>query len=281
MKKILVPIDFSEVSLNALEFALEIAARRQASIEVLHAYKFPAINQSYAPVSVYSQLMEGQENKAIAEFTEFIKQSSKRTQDLIEKVSINFTLQMGFVPDVILTNAKEKRVDLIVMGTTGASGIKAAFLGSIAGEVMENAYCPVLAIPKNAKFNGVIRKIGVTSDFTDDDKKVFDYMLNWAMPFNAEVICFHVDLNHTHDYTQKMNKLASHYIGSKNTDFEVIDEQNLQVGIERFVKDKNIDVLAMLINKRSFFRELFHYSTAKNLSYHSNIPILAIQSHIL
>jgi len=121
----------------------------------------------------------------------------------------------------------------------------------------------------------------VTSDFTEEDRKVFDYVYNWSTPFNAEVKCFHVDLNHTHQFSNKIGKLAGRYTGKERAGFMVVENDNLQDGIERFVVKENIDILAMLIHKRNFFQELFHYSQAKNLSYHTNLPILAVQAHIL
>lgn len=279
MKKILVPIDFSPISMNSLEYALEIAAKHNSAIEVLHIYKFPEPGH-YMPEHLFTMVSNNEEANASAAFIEYVKNSSPRVHELMGKVAVNFNIYMGFVPDAIITHAKDNKFDLIVMGTTGASGAKAAFFGSIAGEVMENAYCPVLAIPENAKFNGVIRKIAVTSDFTEEDKKVFNYILDWSQPFNAEVKCFHVDLNHTEQFTKKMDKLAANYTGNERAGFSVVDESNLQQGIEKFVQEENIDVLAMLIHKRSFFRELFHYSQAKNLSYHTNLPILAVQAHL-
>jgi len=149
MKKILVPIDFSEVSMNALEYALSIAERHYSSVEVIHIYKYPS-GDHYMPGQIYTLLSDNEEERAAIAFIEYIKNSSQRVHDLLDKVQVNFNIFMGFVPDGILTYAKEKRADLIVLGTTGASGAKAAFFGSVAGEVMESAYCPVLVIPEKS-----------------------------------------------------------------------------------------------------------------------------------
>ncbi len=279
MKTILVPIDFSPISMNALEYGIRIAHTFGCNLEVIHFYNISIVDP-YTPLDIVNSLISDKEDQAAALFTEHIMNLSKEIESLFNQLSVNLRVKAGFLPTDIVDAAKSIRADLIVMGTKGASGLKEVFFGSITGEVMERAYCPVLAIPENATFDGNIQSIGLTIDFSEEDAPALNYLQTWGNYFEADIKCFHVDLAHTHAYTQKMGKLAAKYENNLNISFDVVDGSDLMDEIEKFVKEKQIDVLAMLTHKRAFWKELFNFSHAKQLSYHTDIPILAIQAEL-
>ncbi len=282
MKTILVPIDFSQCSLNALEYAIKMANKMNASIEVLHVYQIPQpIGDTYIPPEVINSLDLNREDVAIGKFTDFIMDVSSKIYPQAENVPINVSLKRGLVHTDILESAQQLRVDLIVMGTTGASGIKEMFVGSVAGEVMENAYCPVLAIPEYAIFDGEIKTIVVPTDYSEENRLLLNYLVDWSNNFGAQLKCFHIDLAHTEAYTLKMQALASKFDGNRNITFDVVEGNNLLDEIQNYVEMHQADVLAMMVHKRNFFQELFNQSNAKQLAYKSNIPVLAFQSHLL
>ncbi len=279
MKKILVPIDFSQAAMNAFKYALKIAESLNCEMEVLHVYKFPVVDP-YMPVHILDSLSQEQQDKAMADFIDYVQNLAEEDHEILEKIPMNYRLQMGFGTEEILATAKKIKADMIVMGTTGASGIKAMFLGSVAGEVIEKASCPVLAIPKDAVFDGSIKKIAFPTDFSEENHKALNYLTELANILESEVDCFHVDLSHTEQYTHKMQQFANQHPANETVKFEVIDGNNLIVDMEKYAKDKEVDVLAMVTHKRNFFQELFSFSHAKQLSYQSTMPILGIQSHL-
>lgn len=280
MKKILIPIDFSEVSMNAFKYALKIAQKLKWSVEVLHIYKFPIIDP-YMPVSILESLASDKQDQAVANFTNYVKSISEENHDILDDIYLNFHLQMGFAADEIITFARELRPDMIVMGTTGASSkIKAMFLGSIAGEVMEKAPCPVLAIPENAIFDGNIERIGMPIEFDEENASALVYIAELAKELEAKVACFHVDIGHKEQYTHNMEKVSNQLEWNKDMHFEVIDGIVLLDEIEQYAKKNDIEVIAMLTHKRGFFKELFHMSHAKQLSYNTSIPILGMPANL-
>jgi len=279
MKKILVPIDFSEAAMNAFRYALKIAENLNWEMEVLHVYKYPLVDP-YMPVHILDSLSKEQQKKATADFVDYVQNLAKEDHKLLEKISMNYRLQMGFGTEEILEIAKEIRADMIIMGTTGASGIKAMFLGSVAGEVIEKAKCPVLAIPKLAKFDGSIKKIAFPTDFEQKNHKALDYLEELANQLEAEINCFHIDLSNTEQYNHKMQQFAKQHNTYKKTNFEVIEGNDLLEGMEKYAKEKEADVLAMVTHKRNFFKKFFSSSHAKQLSYKSTLPILGIQAHL-
>jgi len=279
MKKIVVPIDFSPISINAFEYALRLADAFGCEIEVINMYSPIVSDYPYMPRNIINEIIEGKKDTAIINFIEYVKNQSEVINMLFNKVSVNIDMIPGVGTIDILEAIKKKRADLVVMGTKGASGLKETFFGSITGEVMESASCPVLAIPEEAKYRG-INTIAVTTDFVDKDDRIINYLQTWASNFKANIKCIHVDLNHTHEYTKKMDSLASLFGESRNISFEVIDDTDVLKGISNFIDKNNVNILGMVIHQRNIIQELFNYSYTKKMVYHTKTPVLAMQAKL-
>ena len=279
MKKIVVPIDFSPISINAFEYALRLADAFGCEIEVINMYSPIVSDYPYMPGNIINEIIEGKKDTAIINFIEYVKNQSEVINMLFNKVSVNIDMIPGVGTIDILEAIKKKRADLVVMGTKGASGLKETFFGSITGEVMESASCPVLAIPEEAKYRG-INTIAVTTDFVDKDDRIINYLQTWASNFKANIKCIHVDLNHTHEYTKKMDSLASLFGESRNISFEVIDDTDVLRGISNFIDKNNVNILGMVIHQRNIIQELFNYSYTKKMVYHTKTPVLAMQAKL-
>ena len=279
MKKIIVPIDFSPISINAFEYALRLADTFACEIEVIHMYSPVVADYPYMLGNIVNELIEGKKDTAIIKFTEYVKNQSEVINSFFNKVPINFDVMPGAGTIDIIEAIERKRADLVVMGTKGASGLKETFFGSITGEVMESASCPVLGIPEEAKFYG-INTIAVTTNFVDRDDRIINYLQTWASYFKANIKCIHVDLNHTHEYTKKMDSLASLFSESRDISFAVIDDTDVLKGISNFIDNNGVNILGMVIHKRNIIQELFNYSYTKKMAYHTNTPILAMQARL-
>ena len=117
----------------------------------------------------------------------------------------------------ILAVAAEEEADMIIMGTTGAGGMK-GIIGSVAGNVMEHASCPVLAVPRKAVFDGTINKIAYTTSFKKEEEGGLRKVIEMAKVADAELHCVNVDLPHTESYLQRMTELATQYQESVRID---------------------------------------------------------------
>jgi len=281
MKKILFPTDFSDAANHAFIYALQVAKKLGAQIITLHVYQLPDIKALHLPVTlkeVYDSLkVEVFEN--YRDEVPFLRKIAE--ENGYGDVPMTHSLEEGESIPGILKAAQSTGADMIVMGTKGAGWLKEIFIGSVAGEVLENAPCPVLAVPIEATFDGTINKIAVTTDFTEEDCKTLNKVLEWAQQFDAVVYCVHVDTSHTEGIVRNMEKFKEKMGITHGIEYVVLNEFDLEKSISQFIESHQIDILAMLTHKRSFFEELFNYSHAKAMSYHTNIPILSIQAHTL
>jgi nucleotide-binding universal stress UspA family protein len=187
-------------------------------------------------------------------------------------------MEEGETISSIIDMAKKEEADLIVMGTTGASGLKEIFIGSVAAEIMENAPCPVFAVPRDAKFDGRLDRIGFTTEFKKEEKLALEFLHKWAKPFEADIYCVHADLKHIEPLAHRMDELKAEFLEWRDVHFDVVDSTDLESAVTAYMAEYRIDVLAMVIHKRNFFQEIFSYSQTKKMAYHLKTPILALQA---
>ena len=276
MKKILFPTDFSAAAENAFIYALQLADHFNSEVIVLHVYNLVDALDIYAPYNMgdlYERLRENKW-KNYQDSVEPLKTFAQE-KDLghIKQV---YVMEEGALIESIINVAKRDEVDMIVMGTTGAYGFKEIFLGSVAGELLENAPCKVLAVPDEAVFDGKIDNIGFTTTYQEEEKQALLELLEWTNPMEAMIHVVNVDLSHTEFYLNRMDQLQSEFTSQNRLNFDVVQGTDFTEAITTYLVNQKIDILAMVTHKRNFIQELFNYSRAKTLSYHSKTPILSL-----
>lgn len=153
IKNILVPTDNSVNSREALRHALALAERYKSTIYVVHVIDFGYLEEALKCESIPSRtplLLEKKIfKKGLKETEKFIKKSTECNKGY-QTVTI---IKKGTPFREIITTAREKEIDLIVMGTHGRTALSHALMGSVAEKVVRNAPCPVMTVkPKNYKF---------------------------------------------------------------------------------------------------------------------------------
>jgi len=277
MKKILYNTDFSDCSINAFVYALHLADQFNAEIITLHTYSRPVIGSMYLP-NTYQNIYAHLETD---EFDMF-KDTSKLLHIIAEKykkdqIKNTFLMVEDDTISGMLNTIEKEDIDIVVMGTKGASGLKEVFMGSVTSHLMEQSPCPVLAIPENADYNGGIKNILFSSDFFPEDISSLKYALDLSDNLNAHFECINTAVDYS-DYKEKLianwsEKLQ--FTKYKDLNFSIIDASTLSE-ITDYINVNNIDLLITTIYKNNFIEDLFHYSLAKRLAHHSTIPVLTI-----
>jgi nucleotide-binding universal stress UspA family protein len=278
MKKILFPTDFSDAADQAFVYALQLASKLDAELLVLHIWHPSGVAEEYMTASlegIYRDL-------DLANFENFRDEiphlREMAANNGLEQVSMTFLLDSGLADECIIQAADDNEVDLIIMGTRGASGLRRIFLGTTTAEVMENAHCPVLGVPEKGTFDPSISTIVFSVNFEPAEQEALQKVLAFAEAFDADIYCLHVDVSHTHELTRRMDSWKAPFADHPRLHFQVIDGNDTRKEILSFVEQNEVDLLAMLIHKRGFFEELFNLSYTKQLAYHAHLPILALQA---
>ncbi|GEM_PF-388809 len=182
LKKILVPIDFSELSLNALHHAIKLAQRTQARIMLLH------VVQPYVDLYGDSGVMMAASNLE----NEVLKQSARRLEHIAEttrkrsRVRIDTKLILGTIDTTITRTASTIKADLIIMGTHGANGFLDTILGSTTYQVVALSKVPVLSVHKQITRTGYTHIVYPVREGTRFMDK-YPYAVAFAKLFNARI----------------------------------------------------------------------------------------------
>lgn len=279
MKRILFPTDFSEASNNAFVYALKLADAIKAELITLHAYELPQLHMGGLP----NTLKEVYDSIELENFENF-KDQIPLLREIAEKhklghVKISNILKHGDLIWTIKKVTKEENIDYVVMGTKGATGLKETFLGSNTGSVMTELEAYVIGVPQSSEYNG-IQNIVFTTRFREKDLKALKKVIKLAKLFDAKVHCLYVKTKKT-DVNPVIIEDWKFLLKDEKVVFHIIEDENVQQTILHFVDSYNVDLLAMLNYKRGFFEELFKQSLTQKLSYHVQIPLLAIHESSL
>ena len=268
MKKFLVPIDFSDTSLNAARYAVALTKDiPDARIILYHVYS----RISFATLT--SKEEGSRQLVSEAELNE-IKTKISEGNDNITCVAEegSFVENIG---DYVMGNYME----LVVMGITGSSRITQVFMGTNTLNVIRNITCPVMIIPPDAKFTG-LKKVVFTSDFKDVARTTPFFALKKILDtFKPQLDILNVDSEHYVELTNQFKierEAMEDKLGSYQPEFSFLRAYDFLDGINSFVETKNIDAIISVPHKHSFLSQLFKTSHTKKLAYHSHVPIIAV-----
>ncbi|MBA4277659.1 universal stress protein [Flavobacterium sp.] len=274
MKKILFPTDFSEVASNAFVHALEFAKIVQGELVLLHTFELPVYDNQFFPEN-YNVVFDSLQLSEFDMFKEEIPKLRMIAEERnLDKIKMTHRLMDGNLIYNMKRAIKEEKIDFVVMGTSGASGWEAFFLGSNAGSVISAIDVPVLSVPLEAKFKKV-ETIGFTTRYRAKDKKALKDVLNIAKKMKAKVRCLYVKTNNSDVAEATMKHWEKEFEGEPVI-FSVIPSDDVKSTIMDFVLFKDIDLLAMMTYKRNFFVELFKPSLTQKFANDFDVPILAM-----
>lgn len=277
MKKILFPTDFSEVANNAFVHALEFAKKVQGELVLLHTFELPIYDNQFFPEN-YTVIFDSLQLSEFDMFKEeILKLRTIAEERKLDNIKMSHKLMDGNLIYNIKRAIKEEEIKFVVMGTAGASGWEAFFLGTNTGSVINTVEVPVLCVPLEAEFKKA-ETIGFTTRYRDKDKTALKEVLKIAKKMHAKIKCLYVRTSNS-DVSEATIKEWEAEFKEEPIQFTVIPSDEVKETILDFVLFKEIDILAMLTYKRNFFVELFKPRLTQTITNNSDIPILVMHEH--
>lgn len=273
MKKILVPTDFSDNAKNALDYAVKIAGKLNAEILLMHAVQLPVIDPNM-PGNMMDAVLKEMEDDAKQKLKKTANEATEKTNG---KIQCKQTIRVGFAVEEIVTASADKKCDMIIMGTKGASGLKEIMMGSNTASVIEKTRCTVFAIPEKSKFKK-IEKVVYATDFKSDDLPVIRELVNFAKMFDSHLSIIHIHPEKEKNVDEKLDELfikVKYQTDYEMISFHIVNNEKIVSAINTFSEKNGADVLALATYNRGLFETLFHNSVTKQIAYHTSIPLLA------
>jgi len=272
------PTDFSKNSINAINYAAELFKNEACEFYVINIQKASSfvsddLMTMTSSATIYHTLIDIAK-KSIKNVINDVKETYNN--DLHEFYSI---VDYDNFVDGINQVCETRHIDLIVMGTKGASGAEKVIFGSNTARVMQRCSTPVLAIPDGCKFNG-LDKIAFTSNYlTKYNKSDLSSLLYISNLYKSTVDILH--LTNKDDLTSKQenNKaFLDTYFSNINHEFINLEKKDIFRTVQQYVSDNDIKVLAMTSRHHSFLERLFARHLVETFAFKIDIPFLVMEN---
>ncbi|MBT0607734.1 universal stress protein [Aequorivita echinoideorum] len=271
MKRILVPTDFSKQAENALKVAVQLAKKHGSEIFVLHSMEMPlhlaTTDQGQLPESLF-----------------FIKKAEKNFAELLEQpylngINIHEAIGHNEIYEDTQTAAEKNNIDLIVMGSRGASGFKEMFVGSNTEKVVRTSKIPVLVIKnEHADFN--VKDFVFATDFTEECRAPFVQAQKFAKSIGATMHLLLIntpsDFKTNTQAMETMNKFVKG-MGAENYTLNVYNDTSVEKGILNFAKENNAQLIGMSTHGRKGISHFFNGSISEDMVNHAKMPVITFK----
>lgn len=273
MKKILVPTDFSEQAENALKVAVHLAKKYDSEIYLLHMLELPI--QEIDALSTPSALPEAMFFMKLAEQKFEALLSKSYLKDLrVKDIVKNFPSFSS-----VIDTCHEHDVDLIVMGSHGASGIKEMFIGSNAEKVVRTSDIPVLVIKgKHDNFN--VKNFVFASDFKNDNKETYRQATEFAQSLGAKIHLLMVntanDFLSTSEAKNRIDNFTKEY-DFKDFTIHIYNDESIEAGVFNFSKEIHADLIGISTHGRQGISRFFNGSIGEDVVNHADLPVITFK----
>ncbi|MCU0439967.1 MAG: universal stress protein [Raineya sp.] len=278
MKKILVPTDFSDFADKALQTAVSIAKKIKAEIFLVNVNE---MSVAALPIAEYYYYDKEKEQSYLQMVNESLDKTLKKiTSDMdLADIPVSTLVESGLLVDTVEEVSRREKVDLIIMGTQGATGTKEMLIGSNTEKVVRNAPCPVLSVPN--KVYDTFKKIVFPTTLRPDQLSAFKQLADLQTVFEGQIQLLYLNnpahLSDNEAIIARKDELVKES-GLKNVDIfmgeqNVFDEEN---AILDFAKSQQADLIVMATHQRKGLAHLFLGSITEDTINHAEVPVLAI-----
>lgn len=272
MKKILVPCDFSKQAVNAFRFALDIARKSGGEVHLTHVIELPVMHDSVLmPVMSFEEvLFKELKEKADIQY-EKLKKKYADPKDQVKTVT-----QFGAPARMIVSYIEDKSIDLVIMGTKGASGVKEYVIGSNAEKIVRNSPVPVIAIkdyPKGGTIKNIVFPNTLHTELQEDLMMHVKAMQHFFKA-NIHIVWVNTPSNFTRDITtlKRLQDFAKRFL-FKNYTIHVFNDLYEEDGIINFAHNIKADMIAMGTHGRKGLAHVLSGSVAEDVVNHVDMPI--------
>lgn len=273
MKKILVPTDFSECAEAATEVALEIALRVKAQLYFLHLHPGETKNGHASMNSDSAKHKFHQPSGLLGNVRQALSELVSRAER--QGVDAKPILVFDESKDQISTHAQAFEIDLIVMGSKGAHGLREIFIGSNAQYVAKRSSIPILVVkdrPDSPGFENII----FASTFVDDVKSPLNFIVDFSKLWDAKIHLLFVNTpSNFMDSQTIITKMNTSVEGMDATfTFNTYNAPTEEAGISEFAKSIDADLVSLVTNRKSGFEEILSPDLSEKMVNHAAVPVL-------
>lgn len=276
MKKVLIPTDFSDNSKDAIAFAIELFKDIPCTFYILNTYDVLPMG-SYHSIQNYAdvELLQTLNDTSTTELhkIQVLLSTATNSNHVFKTLS-----KAGDLRVVVKEIVETEHINLVVMGTAGASGLKEYLFGSNTVSIINTLLkCPVIAVPKGYKYKD-LKKI----DFATNLKYVYT---NKALSTISEILQLHnlnIEILHIkkekelNEYQQEALTFLKKYFKNSGLKYKEVaySTDSIADSITSYCRDQNVDMICLANYKHSLFEKLLHEPVISKVGFHTEVPLL-------
>jgi len=270
MAHILLPTDFSENSLKAARYAVQLFGAKGNTFTLLNTYMMP--RGAASTMWSIDDLLAKESHEGVELFTAKLREDA-----LLEDADLVAACEHGDLPNVVQRSIDDPDPpSLVVMGTQGASGLKEVLLGSNTADVIKRGGVPVLAVPLDTP-NKIPERILLADDGGPVDPHATKILLDIARASKAHIMVVRVATPANEGEDASGDSAYATLLGDIPTSYHYISGDNAYAALKELADKSKVDIMVVLHRQRGLFEQLFHRSTATKLAMHTHIPMLVLQ----
>ncbi|WP_400078464.1 universal stress protein [Winogradskyella sp. R77965] len=278
MKNILLLTDFSENSINAIRYALQLFEGDTCNFSLLNV-------QSSSSFMTDDLMLSG--NQSL--YDSIIKKAKNKLDQLILELEDEFETQTYSIKSVAdydsLTDAinqikASKNIDLVVMGTNGVTGASEVVFGSNTINVIRKVDCPTLVIPEGFKYR-TPKEILLPLDHSDSLREnAFTDAVSFAKRFSKKIHLLRIKTNNENSKEELKDKEnINTFLKEMQHEYHLITDIPIAIAVDTYIQTHNIDLTTLLVQKESLFERFFIGSPTTKISNNIRVPLLIFHSY--
>jgi len=278
MKNILLPTDFSDNAWNAIFTGLKMFETVECNFILLNTYE-PKLanlmgNKSKERLGVIYDSLSENSKLQLDKTMQYLLENHSRSNHKFESVSISNDIEHAINQMVV-----DRDIDLIVMGTKGATGAKEIFMGSNTVKVIKKVrLCPIIAVPHSYDFKA-LKSVVFPTDFTHPySKSELKPLIDVVSLWNAEIFILQIAEEYELHDEQKRNleQLSKRLQDVKHSFNKVEMWNNVAEATNKFVDENDMDLIALIHYPHTFMEKLTREPVIRKMGFHAKVPLMIL-----
>lgn len=292
--RILVPVDFSDYSLNACRMAFGLAKEYGAKVKILNVFYNPYYPMTLPLAEAFYKTEE--EDRQSRDILSRVQQQMKNLLSIIDQetaegkipmVNYSYSLREGTADEEIAAYCKSYKPHVIVMGTKGSDHNEVNALGSVTANVIDMVDIPVLTIPRYTVYSesAKMRHVVFCTNFSQRDLITFDLLANFVKKTNnnPRVTLLHFDQSKkkqslSEEKLEKIKEYLHNRYPSFDLSLKLINTEDMFESMASFIEGENVDLVAVNSNRRNLFVRIFVPSVSRKILARSKAPMLVLRT---
>lgn len=270
MKTIVAATDFSQVSVNTVNYAADLAKLQHSKLILLHVYSLPVpVNE--IPIPVYDEMqIRDEANKKLQ------KQKARLLRRTNESIIIHTEIMSGEVVSAISDYCEQVKPYAVVMGSENLGAFERFLFGGKTVAALKRIHWPLIIVPQDIHFRK-FRKIGLACDLEHADEMInAEEIIALVKEFDAELHVLYIAGKHFKPHVASGSGKVHELLGEVNPKFHYINVSGIQEGITTFAEQQDIDLLIVIPKWHDIIDQLTKPRQSKKLVLHARIPVLSI-----